>query len=84
MLFPELTKEEIRMHWKEMLADNIPAGKLIQYHTSGSTGTALNFYWTQYSTQFYWAVVYRYMARFGVKLGDRYLTLTGKQSFQYQ
>ncbi|MCL3849825.1 MULTISPECIES: phenylacetate--CoA ligase family protein [Parabacteroides] len=78
LLFPELTKEEIRMHWKEMLADNIPAGKLIQYHTSGSTGTALNFYWTQYSTQFYWAVVYRYMARFGVKLGDRYLTLTGK------
>lgn len=77
-LFPELTKEEVRMHWKEMLADNIPAKKLIQYHTSGSTGTALNFFWTQYSVQFYWAVVYRYMARFGITLGDKYLTLTGK------
>lgn len=64
--FPILTKDEVRQHWKEMLADNINKKDLIASHTSGTSGKALDFYWTKHSLQYYWAIVSRFHHRFGV------------------
>ena len=47
--FPILTKEEIRENWLGLVADNISRKELIRFNTSGSTGKALDFYWTKYS-----------------------------------
>lgn len=76
--FPILTKDEIVEHWKDMVSDDYKPSLLIHYHTSGTTGKALQFYWTSESTQFYWAEVWRGRARFGIHRGDLHLNFTGK------
>lgn len=76
--FPLLTKEDIRTNWKGMISEQINKNELVPYHTSGSTGKALDFYLTNYSLQYYWAVVWRGRQRFGVLKGDRHLNFTGK------
>ena len=68
--FPILTKEEIRENWQGMVADNVPRSFLIPYHTSGSTGKALDFFYTKFSLPYYWAVDQRYKNRFGFELGN--------------
>lgn len=76
--FPILTKEDVRMHWKEMISDECALNKLIKYHTSGSTGKALDFFWTKESLRWYWAIVWRGRHRFGIERGDLHLNFTGK------
>lgn len=76
--FPILTKEDVRANWKGMLSDEFDEKKLIPYHTSGSTGKALDFYWTKFNLQYYWAIVWRGRHRFGVNKGDCHLNFTGK------
>lgn len=76
--FPVLTKQEVRKHWKEMVSDEVNRKDLLLYHTSGSTGTPLNFYWTKASLQYYWAVVWRGRKRLGINRGDLHLNFTGK------
>ena len=76
--FPILTKEDVRANWKGMISDEYNTKKLIPYHTSGSTGKALDFYWTKHNLQFYWAVVWRGRHRFGINKGDCHLNFTGK------
>ena len=76
--FPILTKEDVRANWKGMLSGEYNIKQLIPYHTSGSTGKALDFYWTKFNLQFYWAVVWRGRRRFGVNKGDCHLNFTGK------
>ena len=76
--FPILTKEDVRKNWRGMLSDEYNVNELIPYHTSGSTGKALDFYWTKRNLQYYWAVVWRGRNRFGVNKGDCHLNFTGK------
>ncbi len=76
--FPVLTKEEIRMNWQAMVADNVSKKELIQFNTSGSTGKALDFYWTRYSSAYYWAVDQRYKNRFGFDLGKACINFSGR------
>ncbi len=76
--FPVLTKEMVRENWRDMVSDEFTPKDLIMYHTSGSTGKALDFYWTKHSVQFYWAVVWRGRHRFGIKRGDPHFNFTGK------
>ena len=76
--FPIITKEDIRNNWKKMLSDEFDRKQLIPYHTSGSTGKALDFFWTKENLQFYWAVVWRGRERFGMYKGDLHLNFTGK------
>ncbi|WP_303011374.1 phenylacetate--CoA ligase family protein [uncultured Bacteroides sp.] len=76
--FPVLTKEEVRAHWKEMLSDEFSEKDLVIYHTSGSTGTPLNFYWTKENIRHYWATVWRARGRVKIKKGDLHLNFTGK------
>lgn len=76
--FPVLTKEDVRRYWTGMLSDEINKKNLIYYHTSGSTGKALDFYQTRESLNFYWATVWRGRKRFGIEKGDAHLNFTGK------
>lgn len=77
-LFPILTKEDIRRNWQSMISTEYKKNQLVPYHTSGSTGTALSFYWTRESVQRYWSIVWRNRKRFGLDLKDFHLNLTGK------
>lgn len=76
--FPILTKEEIRQNWDGMVADNVSKKNLIKFNTSGSTGKALDFYWTKYSSAFYWAVDQRYKNRFGFNFGNICINFSGR------
>lgn len=76
--FPILTKEEIRENYAGMISDNVRANDRIKYHTSGSSGKALDFLNSKYNLRFYWAVCARYNLRFGIDLNDSSLNFTGK------
>ncbi len=76
--FPILTKEMVRNNLKDLVADNFDKKDLISYHTSGSTGTPLDFYWTKHNLQYYWAIVQRGRKRFGIDKGDKHINFTGK------
>ena len=76
--FPVLTKEEIRENMAGMIADNVDKSQMVHYHTSGSTGKALDFYWDRRNIKYYWAVVARQKKRFGIEKNDLNLNLTGK------
>lgn len=76
--FPILTKEKVRTYWMGMVSDEVDFNTLIPYHTSGSTGKALDFYWTKDSLAFYWATVWRGRRRCGIEKGDLHLNFTGK------
>lgn len=73
--FPVLTKEDVRANYLGMLSDEFDRKQLIPYHTSGSTGKALDFFWTKENLQFYWATVWRGRHRFGIRRG---VNFTGK------
>jgi len=75
---PLLTKEDVRRH-ASLLRSNIAApGTLIRRHTSGTTGTSLQFYSTAESIAFQWAVWWRHRNRFGLALNDWHANFTGK------
>lgn len=76
--FPILRKNDIRLHLNEMISDEFQRSELIKYHTSGSTGMALDFFWSKQNIAYYWAMVWRGRARYGVRKGDLSLNLTGK------
>lgn len=76
--FPVLHKEQVRKYWMGMLSDEAHCMRLIPYHTSGSTGKALDFFWTDKSLQYYWATVWRARARAGVHKGEPHVNFTGK------
>ena len=75
---PVLEKAEIRKHWKEMVSQNHPDGKLYSRQTSGSSGTALDFYTTKKSISFQWALWWRLRRQYGVNFGDKSLSFIGK------
>ena len=76
--FPILTKEEVRNNLEGLMADNVERKQLVHYHTSGTTGKALDFYYTKYNLRYYWAVCARYKKRFGIADHDLHLNFTGK------
>lgn len=76
--FPILSKEDVRNNWAGMISNEVNMKELIPYHTSGSTGKALDFFWSKYNLQYYWAVVWRGRQRFGVYKGNKHLNFTGK------
>ena len=75
---PVLQKAEIRKHWKDMVSQNHPEGKLFSKQTSGSTGMALDFYATKRSTSFQWAIWWRLRRQYGVNFNDKSLSFIGK------
>lgn len=76
--FPVLTKEMVRKNYKEMIAKSYPKNNLVPMHTSGSSGKALDFYYTKEFIPFLWAVWWRFREQFDVHVGDKHLNCTGK------
>lgn len=76
--FPVLTKEEVRANLEGMIADNANPKDLIHYHTSGTSGKALDFYYNKENLRYYWAVCARYKSRYGINDHDLHLNFTGK------
>lgn len=76
--FPILTKEEIRTNGAGLLSDNFHHRDMIKYHTSGTTGTALDFWNSKENLQYYWAVCARGHLRFGMDPDALSLNFTGK------
>jgi phenylacetate-CoA ligase len=74
---PTLTKETARTAGRELLS-TAPLGGLRVYQTSGTTGTPLTIWKTAHADRFQWAVWWRHRARFGLQLGDRFLTFGAK------
>ncbi len=78
MKFPVITKEQVRNNFSKMLARDFPHKDLIPFHTSGSSGKALDFFQTKDTVPFIWAVWWRFRNRFGVSFGEKHLNCTGK------
>lgn len=76
--FPILTKDIVRDNYRGMIAQSYPSNKLMAYHTSGSSGKALDFYYTEDFIPYLWAIWWRFREQFGVHVGDKHLNCTGK------
>lgn len=74
---PILTKEDVRQNWGKMVSPKHQQEAFLS-HTSGSTGKALDFYLTNESIQFQWAVWWRFRNRFGIKMGQKSINFIGK------
>jgi phenylacetate-CoA ligase len=74
---PVLTKEDVHHSLNDLLSSTASRRQLVFSHTSGSTGTSLQFYLEPRAVQFRWAVWWRHRQRFGVKFDEPYATFTG-------
>ena len=68
---PLLTKEEIREHLDEMVAQGIDPSRLAKRFTGGSTGIPLMVYHDARATLPAWGLYQRAVGRWGIRLGDR-------------
>jgi phenylacetate-CoA ligase len=71
---PLLPKAVAREHASELVDTSVPKRGLREVVTSGTTGSPLRVLLTPEAQQFVWAVVWRHRARFGLSLGDKFLT----------
>lgn len=74
---PVLTKEDIRLNFKKLQANNISEYKTKVFHTGGSMGKALEFISPIDIVKFRWAIFNRHKARFGINTHNWYATFTG-------
>jgi phenylacetate-CoA ligase len=71
---PMLTKPMARERSADLLDPSVPSQGLRLVRTSGTTGSALVVRLTPAAQQFFWAVAWRHRGRFGLALGDPFLT----------
>jgi len=80
--FPILSRQDVRDHLEELVADGFPCGELLPSRTSGATGTPLAFYASRQSR---WsngaARALRAMQWVGVHPGDGVVRVVGGGSF---
>ena len=76
--FPIITKEIVRKNYAGMVARSYPKENLVPMHTSGSSGKALDFYYTKEFIPYLWAIWWRFREQFGIQVGDKHLNCTGK------
>lgn len=69
-VLPILTKETVRENISDLLADNVPKSERMAMHTSGSTGSGLQFYYSKSAYADQWADSQRHNYNLG---------LTGKE-----
>ena len=72
---PFLTKDIIRKNLEKLLAVNIDKSKMIELHSSGTTGEPMKFYIDKRSYSYGWAQTFRSWSWAGFSLGDRYVKL---------
>ena len=75
---PILTRKEVKLNFKKLRAVNYPENKLILGHTSGTTGTPLEFYWDNSVEIIHHVVDLRQKNWAGLMFGDRYASLQGR------
>ena len=75
---PILTKSDVRRHGHEMVAEDVSRRDLILGHTSGTTGSPLEFWWDQKVEIATNAMVWRHRRFAGVEFGAPYATLLGR------
>jgi phenylacetate-CoA ligase len=74
---PILTKDDIRNHFSELISTNVDRRSLTLGHTSGTTGTPLEFYWDKKVICMTNAILWRQRDWGGIKFGDPYVLMTG-------
>jgi phenylacetate-CoA ligase len=76
---PVLTKEVVRENTDRLISRAYRKRSLIKGLTSGTSGKALELFYTRDAVQFQWAVWWRHRARFGLRLGDPSLSFGARQ-----
>jgi phenylacetate-CoA ligase len=79
---PLLTKDDIRAHRDEMVADNIPRELLFPKKTSGSTGVSLSFFVDEDSLQWKRGCTLRHDEWTGWRLGERIGAVWGNPEYK--
>lgn len=74
---PVLTKQMVREHYDELIADNISEYKAQNGSTGGSTGTPLKFKKDVQTWNMAWASSFRAWEWYGYHLGEKMFTLGG-------
>ena len=74
---PILTRDGVRRNFARLVADGVNPKQLWLGHTSGTTGSPLEFYWDNPVVVMTNVVLWRHRACAGFKIGDPFLKLTG-------
>jgi len=78
-LLPVLTKDDVRKHFNELMARDFEKYKPVLSHTSGSTGTAMDFYLTEFvENVIERAFVWRHWNWANFNYGDKVITIRGQ------
>ncbi len=77
---PILRKEDVRHNAQSLISTAVDPRRLIERHTSGTTGKSLRFYSTAESIAFQWAVWARHRQRFGIAPFTWHANFTGKRA----
>ncbi len=84
---PVLTKDEVRNHLDDMVAQGVPPSRRMQRFTGGSTGIPVKVYHDISADSQIWAVYMRTVERWGIRLGDKTAHIWGlnrlNQEFLY-
>ncbi len=75
---PILTREDIKNNFQKLKAINYPEKKLFLGHTSGTTGSPLEFYWDNSVEVLHHVADWRQKKWAGLEFGDRYASLQGR------
>jgi phenylacetate-CoA ligase len=75
---PILEKDDIRLHREEMVADDVSRRSLTLGHTSGTTGSPLEFWWDRSVEVATNAMIWRHRGFAGFRFGEPYATLLGR------
>lgn len=70
---PILSKSDVRANSHRLISEDFNRKYLLVGLTSGTTGTPLQIWRTKQANQLQWAVWWRHRARFGLRLGDKFL-----------
>ena len=74
---PILTKEQVRRHYRELIAEDAAAYHPTETHTSGSSGTPTRFLLARKCHVVQFASIWRVLNWAGYRFGDRFADLTG-------
>ena len=78
-LLPVLTKDDVRKHFNELIARDFEKHKPVLGHTSGSTGTAMDFYLTEFvENVIERAFIWRHWNWANFNYGDKVVTIRGQ------
>lgn len=75
---PIISKEDIVNNFESLFSKHSDHRKIIERHTSGTTGKALKFASSPASIAFQWAIWWRHRFRFGVEPFEWHVNFTGK------